>query len=193
MLRSLSTKQNPSFLLAARASSTTASPASPATAATSRRVPFIPSKARQDDSHTVARDSQPKPSPYTKQLHVSPHARQPGPHATRPAHHSPFHPANIKPVSNRPPGNRKTVKPDGVKLLRPAVFTQRLTALFDQGKHDEAVEALKNAPFDATSPPTWNTVIGRVMELGKFQLAYRLYIDVSAVLVTRPSVLLILL
>ena len=63
-------------------------------------------------------------------------------------------------------------------MLRPTVLSERLRTLCNQGKLEDAVTMLKNAPLDAQNTIVWNTMISLTMNLKHFKLAYQLYIDV---------------
>ncbi|KAI0747429.1 hypothetical protein BC629DRAFT_1599349 [Irpex lacteus] len=64
-------------------------------------------------------------------------------------------------------------------LLRPYVLLQRLQLLCKEGKYDEAVSALQKAPLDAQNVVVWNGLIAEVTRARKYQLGYRLYIDMK--------------
>lgn len=78
--------------------------------------------------------------------------------------------------AGRARGSTLTTKP----LLRPYVLLKRLQLLCKEGKYDEAVSALQKAPLDAQNVVVWNGLIAEVTRARKYQLGYRLYIDVSA-------------
>lgn len=65
------------------------------------------------------------------------------------------------------------------KLLRPRELSQRLKVLSDQNKLTDAVALLKSSPKDAQNVPVWNTLIWQCLKAKQFQLAFRLYVDVS--------------
>lgn len=65
-----------------------------------------------------------------------------------------------------------------IRLLQPHVLTQRLTKLATEGKLDEAVHMLQNAPKDASNVITWNTLIWHCLKAYRFKMGYKLYVDV---------------
>ncbi|KZT71609.1 hypothetical protein DAEQUDRAFT_706989 [Daedalea quercina L-15889] len=65
------------------------------------------------------------------------------------------------------------------KLLRPYELSIRLKKLSSQGKLEVAISQLKSMPLDAQNEATWNTVILEVLKSERYQLAYRLYIDMK--------------
>ena len=78
------------------------------------------------------------------------------------------------------PGGKRLPKPPsdpGSKhLLRPSVLAQRL----NERDLDEAILMLKSAPLGAQNTIVWNGVVARAMGAKRYNLAYQLYIDVSA-------------
>ncbi|KAI0347517.1 hypothetical protein BDW22DRAFT_1351965 [Trametopsis cervina] len=64
-------------------------------------------------------------------------------------------------------------------LLRPAVLNSRLLKLCAEGKYDDAVDMLKNAPHDASNAIVWNNMVSEIMKGEKYQLAYQLYTDMK--------------
>ena len=64
-------------------------------------------------------------------------------------------------------------------LLEPHVLSQRLKKLCEEGQLEAAVDTLKNAPLGAQSTPVWNTLIWEVLKVHRWNLAYKLYTDVS--------------
>ena len=85
-------------------------------------------------------------------------------------------------VRQRPPYSKDKNGPqfgERKHLLRPPVLLQRLQRLCEEGKFDEAVTALREAPGDAQNTVVWNGLITAVMKARKLQLGYELYIDVS--------------
>ncbi|EAU84780.1 hypothetical protein CC1G_00299 [Coprinopsis cinerea okayama7 len=66
-----------------------------------------------------------------------------------------------------------------IKLLDPYILAKRLRALCQAGKVDDAVAMLKNSPRDAMNTPVWNTMIWEALKNRRFQLAYKLYVDMK--------------
>ena len=66
-------------------------------------------------------------------------------------------------------------------MLRPSVLSERIKKLAEQGKLDDAVTMLKNAPLDAQNTIVWNTIIAQCMQARHYKLAWQLYNDVRAV------------
>jgi hypothetical protein len=75
--------------------------------------------------------------------------------------------------------SRKASPKDKKALLEPHILSQRLKKLCDQGKLTEAIEKLKSSPLDAQNAVVWNTVIWECMKAKQYQLAYKLFVDVS--------------
>jgi thioesterase domain-containing protein len=65
-----------------------------------------------------------------------------------------------------------------VRLLEPHVLSARLKKLSDNGKIDDAIVMLENAPLDAQNTQVWNTMIWETLKAKRYSLAYQLYIDV---------------
>ncbi|KAF9534332.1 pentatricopeptide repeat-containing protein [Crepidotus variabilis] len=74
---------------------------------------------------------------------------------------------------------KETTPKAELKLLEPHVLSERLKKLSSEGKIDEAVFMLKNAPLDAQNTPVWNTMIWEAMKAHRYSLAYQLYIDLK--------------
>ena len=68
---------------------------------------------------------------------------------------------------------------DWKKPLDPYILAKRIRRLCEEGKVDDAVTYLKNAPRDAMNTVVWNTMLWEAMKASRFQLAYSLYVDVS--------------
>jgi hypothetical protein len=66
-----------------------------------------------------------------------------------------------------------------MKPLEPHVLSARLKRSCDEGKTDDAVFMLKNAPLDAQNTQVWNTLIWECLKVKRYQLAYQLFVDVS--------------
>ncbi|TFK28746.1 hypothetical protein FA15DRAFT_664788 [Coprinopsis marcescibilis] len=66
-----------------------------------------------------------------------------------------------------------------MKLLDPYILSKRVRRLCDEGKLDDAVAMVKNSPRDAINVPVWNTLIWESMKKKRFQLAYKLYVDMK--------------
>lgn len=64
-------------------------------------------------------------------------------------------------------------------LLDPYVLAKRLRTLCESGKVDDAVDMLKNSPRDSMNAIVWNTIIWEAMKRQRFQLAYKLYVDMK--------------
>jgi len=73
----------------------------------------------------------------------------------------------------------KEVPTTAMKPLQPHVLSTRLKRLCDEGKVDDAVFMLKNAPLDAQNTQVWNTLIWECLKVKRYQLAYQLFVDVS--------------
>jgi hypothetical protein len=65
------------------------------------------------------------------------------------------------------------------RLLEPHILSQRLKKFCEGGQLNVAIDTLKNAPLDAQSTPVWNTLIWEVLKVQRWNLAYKLYTDVS--------------
>ena len=72
----------------------------------------------------------------------------------------------------------KEVSKTVMKPLQPHVLSARLKRLCEEGKVDDAVFMLKNAPLDAQNTQVWNTLIWECMKVKRYQLAYQLFVDV---------------
>lgn len=66
------------------------------------------------------------------------------------------------------------------RLLEPHVLSGRLKKLCDDGKIDDAVYMLKNAPLDAQNSQVWNTLIWECLKGKRFQMGYQLFVDVRS-------------
>ena len=75
--------------------------------------------------------------------------------------------------------NPKVDDEDWKKPLDPYILAKRIRKFCEEGKVDDAVAYLKNAPRDAMNTIVWNTMLWEAMKVSRFQLAYSLYIDVS--------------
>jgi len=73
----------------------------------------------------------------------------------------------------------KEVPKAAMKPLEPHVLSARLKRSCDDGKVDDAVFMLKNAPLDAQNTQVWNTLIWECLKVKRYQLAYQLFVDVS--------------
>lgn len=78
-------------------------------------------------------------------------------------------------------------------LLDPYVLAKRLRSLCEEGKVDDAVDMLKNSPRDAMNAVVWNTIIWEALKRQRFQLAYKLYVDVGVLLPSQNQILTMLL
>lgn len=77
-------------------------------------------------------------------------------------------------------GSRRSERPGTLlKLLDPYDLSSRVDALCEHGKLSEAISTVKEAPLDAQNTIVWATLIRSVIGIGKYQEAYRLFIDVS--------------
>jgi len=81
----------------------------------------------------------------------------------------------------------KEVPKTGLKPLEPHVLSARLKTLCDEGKVDNAVFMLKNAPLDAQNTQVWNTLIWECLKVKRYQLAYQLFVDVSPLFLQLPN------
>lgn len=68
---------------------------------------------------------------------------------------------------------------DWKKPMDPYILAKRIRRICEEGKVDEAVTYLKNAPRDAMNTVVWNTMLWEALKVSRFQLAYSLYVDVS--------------
>lgn len=68
-----------------------------------------------------------------------------------------------------------------IRLLEPHVLSARLKKLCDNGKIDDAIVMLENAPLDAQNTQVWNTMIWETLKAKRYSLAYQLYIDVRPI------------
>jgi len=73
----------------------------------------------------------------------------------------------------------KEVPKAAMKPLEPHVLSARLKRSCNEGKVDDAVFMLKNAPLDAQNTQVWNTLIWECLKVKRYQLAYQLFVDVS--------------
>ena len=73
----------------------------------------------------------------------------------------------------------KEVPKTAMKPLEPHVLSARLKRSCEEGKVDDAVFMLKNAPLDAQNTQVWNTLIWECLKVKRYQLAYQLFVDVS--------------
>lgn len=73
------------------------------------------------------------------------------------------------------------------RLLEPHVLSKRLRVFCDEGKLTEAIDALKTAPMDAQTVPVWNTLIWETLKAHRWNLAYKLFTDVSVWLFTAET------
>jgi hypothetical protein len=64
-------------------------------------------------------------------------------------------------------------------FLTPYDLSRRIEALCVKGDLREAISSVKEAPLDAQNAVVWATLIRSVIANGKYQEAYRLFIDVS--------------
>lgn len=85
------------------------------------------------------------------------------------------------PRSNAAKSRRAGEDSDTKPMLRPSVLSERIKKLAEQGKLDDAVTMLKNAPLDAQNTIVWNTIIAQCMQARHYKLAWQLYNDVRAV------------
>ena len=65
------------------------------------------------------------------------------------------------------------------KTITPAVMAFRIRNMCDEGKLDEAIETTKELPFHLQSAFAWNHIILQALKEDRFQLAFKLYNDVS--------------
>ncbi|KAI0081844.1 hypothetical protein K474DRAFT_1613127 [Panus rudis PR-1116 ss-1] len=107
-------------------------------------------------------------------------------HATPPAldrerrEHSYGNPSSSSRPTNRTGNPHANVDGDRPKrLLRPYDLAQRLTKLVEEGQLQEAVDSLKTAPLDAQNVPLWNTMLNHCCNAGKYELAWKLFIDMK--------------
>ena len=64
-------------------------------------------------------------------------------------------------------------------LLSPYDLSERVDSLCRDDKLSEAISTVKEAPLDAQNAVVWATLIRSVIGAGRYQEAYRLFIDVS--------------
>ncbi|KAH9938590.1 uncharacterized protein B0H18DRAFT_967898 [Fomitopsis serialis] len=64
-------------------------------------------------------------------------------------------------------------------LLRPYALSSRLQQLCREGKLDDAITHLQSMPLDAQNEAVWNTMIQAALRKERYQLSYRLYIDMK--------------
>ena len=67
-------------------------------------------------------------------------------------------------------------------LLRPYELSRRLIAHCQRGDFERAVIVLKQAPRNAQNIKVWNTIIQQCMNAKKYNLAFRVFIDVCIIL-----------
>jgi hypothetical protein len=79
--------------------------------------------------------------------------------------------------------------PDGAPKfpLSPDILSGRIKALAADGRIDDAVASMKTAPSDAQNVPAWNTLIWECMRARKYQLAYKIYVDVRVISASAPA------
>ncbi|KAF8516865.1 hypothetical protein JB92DRAFT_2908642 [Gautieria morchelliformis] len=66
-----------------------------------------------------------------------------------------------------------------IKLLTPYDLSQRIETLCMKGDLRGAISSVKEAPLDAQNAVVWATLIRSVITNGKYQEAYRLFIDMK--------------
>lgn len=74
-----------------------------------------------------------------------------------------------------------------MRLLQPHALSARLKKLSDNGKLNDAIVMLENAPLDAQNTQVWNTMIWETFKANRCSLAYQLFIDVCPILFTFVS------
>ena len=75
--------------------------------------------------------------------------------------------------------NVRTDSKDGKRLLSAYELGQRLAKKCQEGSLDEAIDMLKNMPLDAQNTANWNSLMKQAGNVGRYQLAYQLYIEAS--------------
>ena len=82
---------------------------------------------------------------------------------------------------------QETAPKSEIRLLEPHILSTRLKKLSDAGKVEDAIFMLKNAPLDAQNTQVWNTMIWETLKVGRYSLAYQLFVDVSGFFITKVS------
>ena len=75
--------------------------------------------------------------------------------------------------------NVRTDSKAGKRLLSAYELGQRLAKKCQEGSLDEAIDMLKNMPLDAQNTANWNSLMKQAGNVGRYQLAYQLYIEAS--------------
>ncbi|KAJ3559185.1 hypothetical protein NM688_g495 [Phlebia brevispora] len=88
--------------------------------------------------------------------------------------------ADLRQRTDKQRAVRYVAQPTETKhLLRPSELSERLKKLAAQGRLDDAVTMLKNAPLDAQNAIVWNTLLVLCMKERRFKLAYQMYTDMK--------------
>ena len=95
--------------------------------------------------------------------------------------HSPPRPSNRFKArqEDRRDDSRPSEQPRYGKLLIPYDLSQRVEALCRDGNLSKAISIVKEAPLDAQNTIVWGSLIRSVILAGRYQEAYRLFIDVN--------------
>ncbi|KAF7790856.1 hypothetical protein EIP86_001814 [Pleurotus ostreatoroseus] len=109
--------------------------------------------------------------PFTPQLPPSPRSKS----ESRASNSTPSKNSRKDADKRRRVGEASDAKP----LLRPSVLSERIKKLAEQGKLDDAITMLKNAPLDAQNTIVWNTIIFQCMQARHYKLAWQLYNDMK--------------
>lgn len=87
-----------------------------------------------------------------------------------------------RPRRRSTPQSRSAKRVEGSRtpLLTPHMLGRRLMRMCTDGNLDEAVTYLQSMPLDAQNVQVWTILISGALRAERYQLAYRLYIDVRS-------------
>jgi hypothetical protein len=154
---------------------------------TSRPLTTIPSGALNETENT---QSQPQPQSTTRHKRPAPPppARAPPSaalHSARRSHRTADYSSSSALGQQASESSRTSQSSSGKGQrphLRPYELSRRLIAHSQRGDFDRAVTVLKRAPRNAQNIKVWNTIIQQCMNAKKYNLAFRVFIDVCIIL-----------